>query len=86
MSIFEEISQRQSPQRAWQAIVANNPATMDALVSVTIPGLNDEGQQLRWENCRWQARDDISKPVRGDKCLVVFDDNGELWVVAWWPF
>lgn len=25
-------------------------------------------------------------PVRGNKCLVGFDDNGDPWVVVWWPF
>jgi len=25
-----------------------------------------------------------NKPVKGDRCLVVFTDNGP-WVIGWWP-
>jgi hypothetical protein len=36
--------------------------------------------------CRWQARDSTSLPDKGDDCLVMYDNRGQLWVVAWWPY
>lgn len=85
-NIYDDLPDRKAPQRIWSALIASNPVDQSDLVSVTIPGLNDEGQQLRWESCRWQARNDTDVPARGDKCLVIIDDNNEVWVVAWWPF
>lgn len=67
----------------WHAEVANNPPELHFRVDLIIP---DFSGNKRWRNCRWQARDDVSLPRRGDKCVVVFSNRGEPWVIAWWPF
>lgn len=81
--LFENLPDRSPMQRTWAAVIASNPSDFADLVSVTIPGLD---ANLRWEDCKWQARNDVDFPQRGNTCLVIFDDNMQLWVVAWWPF
>lgn len=76
----------QSPHvlgKVWKGVIATSPGSLSTLVSVTIPGLDPD---LRIEGARWQSRDAVSLPTRGDDCLVIFDNNNEPWVVAWWPF
>lgn len=63
--------------------LATTPSDMAEKVYVIIPALSTD---QRIGPCRWQARDDVSLPARGDRCYVVFDDNQEAWVIAWWPF
>jgi hypothetical protein len=70
-------------QVAWEGIIANQPTDLSKLVTVTIPGIDDS---IRWTKLRWQSRNSTDVPQRGDKCLVIFDDNDRPWVVAWWPF
>jgi hypothetical protein len=81
--IFDEIQSRPPPQRVWSARIAKAPTDFADRVEVVIPGL-DSG--IRWEDCRWQARNTVDLPQRGDICLINIDDNNEVWVVAWWPF
>lgn len=43
--------------------------------------------QVRVPGARWMPRAGAAGqelPQRGDDALVVFDDNGDPWVVAWW--
>lgn len=68
--------------RAFQGAVAVGATDMGQRIYITVPAISDH----RLGPCRWQARDDTSHPARGDICLVEFDDQGEPWVVAWWPF
>lgn len=70
-------------QRIWSGIVANNPTDLSTLVEVTIPAM-DSSQ--RWTKCFWQSRNATDVPHRGDPCLIIFDDNMQPWVVAWWPY
>lgn len=81
--LFDDIPDRTPPQRIWSAKIARNPVDFGDRVDVVIPGLDST---LRWQGCRWMTRNDIDMPTRGNDCLVVFDDNGEIWVVVWWPF
>ncbi|HXI18849.1 MAG TPA: hypothetical protein VNM48_20995 [Chloroflexota bacterium] len=62
-------------------IAAN--AVMGALVSVTGGAFG----QVRVTGAKWMARPGTTAPelpIRGDAALVVFDDNGDPWVVSWW--
>lgn len=34
--------------------------------------------------CSWQPRADV-EPKRGDRCVVIEDDRGGLWVAGWEP-
>lgn len=80
---FDEISGRPPLQRVWRGIVSNNPVDFASRVSITIPDLDPT---LRWEGCRWQSRNSVDMPHRGDACLAMIDNNNEVWVVCWWPF
>lgn len=83
MSLFEEQRPRENMNRVWHGSIASNPADLEDRVDVVIPDLDS---RLSIRGCRWQSRDATSLPIRGDTCLVIFDNNKEAWVVAWWPF
>lgn len=67
----------------WEGFIATNPNDISTKVFVTIP---DYDPELRFGPCRWQSRDASTLPERGDPCLVIMDNNRNIWVVAWWPF
>lgn len=81
--VYDGLPDRDSPQAIWSGLIATTPVDFAETVAVLIPGLSNE---LQWEECKWQSRNDIDMPTRGDKCLVAFDENNEIWVVAWWPY
>ena len=68
------------PEKVWAGTIATTATAMDDLLSVVIDGLDGH---LRWTDCHWQPKDNITLPQRGDKCVVIMDDNGELWIVSW---
>lgn len=80
---FDDLTDRPPLQRIWQATIATAATDLSDRVAVIIPDLDST---LRWENCRWQPRNDTDLPQRGDDCLAVIDNNNEVWVVTWWPF
>lgn len=57
------------------------PATLDDDVWVLIPSFDEE---IMVGPCAWQPRGDLLPQV-DDRCLVVFDENDEPWVVLWQP-
>lgn len=75
---------RQYTQGVWRGLIDDNITDMAQLVHFTIPAFPDP--TLRFGPSRWQSRDATSHPSRGNNCLVVKDDQGEWWVIAWWPF
>lgn len=85
MSLNDEVDDRldrtQAPERVWAAVIASNAVDLQDRVSVTIPLLDTN---LRWEDCRWVPHNDFQFPQRGDECVIVIDDNNELWIVSWW--
>jgi len=81
--IFDDLPSSRSPQVVWSGTVAKDVSDFATKLQVIIPGLDGE---IIWQHCRWQARNNTDFPNEGDDCLVIFDDNNELWVVAWWPF
>lgn len=64
-------------------IIAAPAGDFNTFVPVIIPEFDPN---LQWGPCRWQSRDEISLPAKGDECLVVWDSRREPWIVAWWPF
>ncbi len=62
------------------------PDSIDAEVFLVCDGI-DGGEHLigpaRWAP-RVDAVGDTVTPVAGDEALVMFDDNGDPWVVVWW--
>jgi hypothetical protein len=81
--MYDEMRRVESLNVVWRGIIQSNPATFDQLVYITIPDLDDS---LKLGPCRWQPRDAVSLPAKGDDCLVILDNDREPWVVVWWPF
>jgi len=73
------------PEQAplWAATFATNVSDFTALAPIIIPAFDPH---LEWGPCRWQTRDSVNLPRKGDTCIVAFDSNREPWVIAWWPF
>lgn len=67
---------------AYAAQVAQDVAAPGDLVDIVLANTEDQAQ-LASEQAPWPARQDASLPQRGDECLVVIDDTGRPWVVAW---
>lgn len=63
--------------------IATDAVDFTTLIQFILPDFDDE---QRWGPCRWMPRDSVSLPQRGDKCLVVFDNQMNPWILAWWPF
>jgi hypothetical protein len=84
-AVFDELEPAATPTLtgAWAGVIASNPGDVGEQLDVTIPAVDP---QLKFGPCRWQSRDATSLPVKGDECLVVFDNNQSPWVAIWWPF
>jgi len=83
MSLYDELNETPRMSRIWRGIIADNVGDFADRCSVIIAELDPK---LKIDNCRWQSRDATSLPVRSDPCLVIFDNDRQPWVVAWWPF
>lgn len=70
--------------RPRSAIVAAAPANVGAPLMVRLPP--QDGQEAVRERAHgWAPRPDGTLPARGDRCAVMEDDRGRLWVLAWTP-
>lgn len=68
---------------AWHGQVLRGATDLEDPLYVIIPAFS---KSLRFGPCRWQSRDALSMPAKGDECLVIFDNYRIPWVVAWWPY
>jgi hypothetical protein len=72
----------------WEGVVATTATAGDQPVMVTIEsfdgGVADHGP------CYWMPRalagGGVAFPSKGDHALVVFNESGDPWITAWWPF
>lgn len=69
------------PTPPQHGFVVNAPIGTDAPLSVRLPSFDDDHV---FEVIYWMNREE-ELPTVGDRVLVVFDDEGEPWVTAWWP-
>lgn len=74
--------QAQTPRMFWRGVISNNPADLSDRLDVVVP---DFDPQFKWQNCKWQSRDETSLPASGDTCLLVLDNRNQPWVIVWWP-
>jgi hypothetical protein len=68
---------------------ATTPEVESETVDVVVPSLSPTN---RIGPCFWQPRvvdiageATVVLPSRNDRCLVAFDQDGDSWVVMWWP-
>jgi len=80
--IYDQTEPERIQARVWNGWIASGAVDSLDRVDVVIPKLDPN---LRWTDIRWQPRDNMILPKRGDDCAVIVDNNGEMWVVAWWP-
>lgn len=83
MDIKSDLPARLGLNVPWAAEIATTPTDESDTLMVVIP---DFHPRYQWGPCYWQHRGGVSLPTRGDKCLVIFDNNRRPWVVSWWPF
>lgn len=78
-----DIDQSVTPmrERLWFGQFAKAPASLADPATIIVP---DYDETLHWSNVRWQARGAVL-PVKGDECLITFDNRNQPWVIAWWP-
>ncbi len=75
-----------APQaQAYEGVIEADPVSINSKVAVTVPAL-DDGTHSRGL-APWMPRAGAIQemPAQGDRALVVFDQRGAPWVVAWWP-
>jgi hypothetical protein len=68
-----------APHTAWAAKIAGAPD--DDRVEVTLDNFD---RKLRFGPCAFMPIDGET-PARGDRALVVFDENNDPWVACWIP-
>lgn len=83
MSVYEDRPLPPQMSKIWKGVIADPPDDIGSTLSVRIPDMNPD---LSFSGVKWQSRDNTTLPARGDECLVIFDNDREPWVVAWWPF
>lgn len=83
MDFRDLMPEKEEGRIIWTGVVAATAVDFTTLVPVTLP---DYDPTLQWGPCRWQSRDAVSLPRKGDDCLVVFDNKNDPWIIAWWPF
>lgn len=83
-SVYDDLNvpKTSTLEGAWAGVFADDVALFTDRAYVIIAAFD---QQLRLGPYRWQTRDAFTLPNRGDACLVIFDDTGDGWVVAWVP-
>lgn len=82
MVLFDATPSPPADPQAVAAKIARAPESASDLVFVRRAKL-DSSQLLG--PCYWMPRGD-DLPSEGDAALVAEDDNGRLWIVAWWPY
>src|SRR5215831_3032156 len=80
--LYDETEAPRVTQRLWNGTIASNAVDFLDVVDVIIPNIDSK---TRWEDCRWQARDNYALPKRGDACIVSIDNDTRITVLAWWP-
>lgn len=70
----------------YEGVVAKNPGSVATQLFVTIPAID---RQAMHGPCKWTPRvDDAGAtvlPVIGDTALITISEDGNPWVIAWWP-
>jgi hypothetical protein len=65
--------------------ISKAPASLGSSLQVKVPSFDPTGPFIyEIPAGRWMPRGE-RKPVLGDECLLVTDENGEPWLTAWEP-
>lgn len=79
--VARERSRRQG--NSYKGRIAEDAAAADDEVTVIVPNYSGEH---RHGPCRFPLSNGAGVlPVRGDDCLVAFDEDEDPWIVVWYP-
>ena len=67
----------------WYGTFAHDVSDLGDKANVMLPELSLDTE---FGPCFWQSRDSTTLPNQGDRCCVMFDNRGQPWIFAWWPF
>lgn len=79
----EQVTPEPLAANLWFGKIAKTVTDFGEKAFVILPDLSKDN---RFGPCFWQSRDDVTFPIRGDRCIVQFDNRGQAWILAWWPF
>lgn len=65
----------------YKGLFAQDASSLTDEVEVVIPAFS---RRFRHGPCRFPNCNNGALPVREDECLVVFDEEGDPWVVVWY--
>ena len=81
MSMYDDLPEIQHGiEGMFAGKIASKPANVNAPVMVTIPAWDDH---IKIGPCAWVTKGS-SLPKRGQNCMVIFDNNQQAVVTAWW--
>lgn len=75
-------------RQLYSAEVVTTATALTNDVYVILPQFEDEGGlPHRHGPCLgWDRRSDGAYPTSGDTALVAVDDDGNYWILNWWPY
>lgn len=80
--LHEETKQLPEPIHLWYGTIAEDIQDMGEQAFVVLPDFADDKQV---GPCFWQARNSTDLPQRGDRCVLIFDNRQQPWILSWWP-
>jgi hypothetical protein len=76
---------RPNPNRpeslGWYGRFAKDVQDISDPAFIVLPDLDE---RHLWGPARWQARDAVTLPNKGDECMALFDNRRQLWIPSWW--
>lgn len=81
--LHEETQPLDESVQFWYGQIAEDVTDFNVKAMVVLP---DFAPNTQLGPCFWQARNGVDLPERGNRCIVVFDNRQQLWIIAWWPF
>lgn len=85
--VFAGKTQGLTPSPAFEATIASDPGSVEDGVKVKIQAMSTTRSfgPLPWPS-RTNDDGDSVLPSKGDRALVIFSNDHEAWVIAWWPY
>lgn len=81
--LFHDLPKGPAHSRIWFATIAKTVTDFNEKAMVLIPEFSPHNEV---GPCFWQARNSTDMPQKGHRCIVVFDNRQQPWVLGWWPF
>lgn len=83
MYLKEWTEESRARAQLFSAVIAETPVERTDLVHVLIPQFDDDTPH-RYGPCKWGPQD-TAYPSAGDSAIVAVTDQGEYWILNWFP-